>query len=62
VPAGEPGAPAEIAPLVPEVSSPDTGAAPKRIGDWLIFVYVAIAGILIIGLAYWRTRAGRKTT
>jgi uncharacterized membrane protein len=62
VPAGEPGAPEEIAPLVPEVSSPDTGAAPKRIGDWLIFVYVAIAGIIIIGLAYWRTRAGRKTT
>ncbi|MBA7691647.1 hypothetical protein ES703_100198 [subsurface metagenome] len=58
----EPEAPAEIAPVVPELSVPDTEAAPKRISDWLIFVYVAIAGAIIIGMVYWRIRAGRKVS
>ena len=58
----EPVAPAEIAPVVPERSAPVTEAAPKRISDWLIFIYVAIAGAIIIGMVYWRIRAGRKAS
>ncbi len=55
-------APAGTSPVVPEVSAPATEKAPKGITDWLIFVCVAIAGAIIIGLVYWRMRPGRNTS
>jgi len=62
LPPEEPETPVEIAPVVPEVSSPEAEAAPERFRDWLIFLYVVAAGAVIIGLVYWRTRAGKKAS
>jgi len=45
------------APAVPEVKQ----ALPSKNKDWLIFFSIVIAGIIIVGLVYWRTRTGRKT-
>jgi hypothetical protein len=58
----EPAPPAEITPVVPEVSAPATEKAPKRITDWIIFVCIAFAGAVIIGLAYRRKRSNQKTS
>jgi len=63
LPSEEPEAPADIAPVVPEVSAPETGAAQiTQFKDWYIFLYVLAAGVVIIGLVYWRTHARRKAS
>ncbi|MCK4274278.1 MAG: hypothetical protein KAW90_05250, partial [Dehalococcoidales bacterium] len=61
-PSEEPEAPAEIAPVVPEVSAPEAEAAPTGISNWLIFIYVAAAGAVVIGLVYLLTRTRRKVS
>jgi uncharacterized membrane protein len=62
-PPEEPVKPSEVAPTVPEAAAPkEAETAPQRISDWLIFVIVTAVGAIIVGLVFWRMRAGRKTS
>ncbi len=57
-PTEKPTATATMTPAAPGTPSvPVVGEPPKGMGSWLIFLIVAAAGVIIIGLVYLRTRA-----